>query len=305
MFDFSMRPRYLPLHPTRPVRPFNRRRWMTISAGFCFQGGILLCADTEITVGQLKTNNTKILRRAFPDCSIAIAIAGDVAQATSVVQQIFADLEKTTRPRDLQAVEALIRVRIEDVYERLLLRHPRANYQEGPFFDLVIGLHTASDGLCLLASSESAVTREDTYVCRGVGMMLAGYIADPLYHADMTLGEIRAIAAYMMSHVKDSVSGCGGRSQFLILDEKAIRDQMPYDIKEFEAFAKLIDESLPMLFWVAGDPSATDDDVEGVLNTLRDDILARRKTARAASAEREKRKRHKGVLFRSSKDGVS
>lgn len=262
---------------------------MTIAAGFCFKDGILLCADTEQTVGQLKINDSKIISENFPDCSIAFAIAGDVAQATSAVQQILADLRECTDSRTVSFIECTIRSRIEDIYQRLLLQHPRANYGDSPFFDLVVAVRSIGESPCLFASSESAVTRIKEYACRGVGLILAGYLIKPLYHKVMSPSEVKAIAAHMMNHVKASVSGCGGSSEILIVDKFGIHPQTPYDVQEYESFAKVIDEDLPMLYWIAADLNNSDEDVDGILDVFRDDIMTQRKLAREAHEKREKR----------------
>lgn len=88
-----------------------RGKTLTIAAGFCFQEGILLCADTEQTVGHLKTSDSKIISEEFSDCSVAFAIAGDVAHATSAVQQILSDLRNIQDIRNLFVIERTKRAR--------------------------------------------------------------------------------------------------------------------------------------------------------------------------------------------------
>ena len=58
-FDFRRKPPY-PHRPPKPIPP--RRKPVTIAAGFKFNGGILLCADTEQTHGGvLKVSGSKLI----------------------------------------------------------------------------------------------------------------------------------------------------------------------------------------------------------------------------------------------------
>jgi hypothetical protein len=61
---------------------------MTIAAGFQFDGGVLLCADSEQTQGELKFHGSKIISRDLrPALSVAFDISGDVSYATMAVQE--------------------------------------------------------------------------------------------------------------------------------------------------------------------------------------------------------------------------
>jgi 20S proteasome alpha/beta subunit len=278
------------LHPPYPPRPqpaIQVRRWpMTIAAGFSFKDGILLCADTERTFGEFKFTGSKILSHKFPTGYTAFAIAGGVDYATMAIQEIVRDLK--SQPELSNAIiEEKVKARIGYIYERLLNPHPRATFEGSPFFDLIGAVWTKADGLGLLASSESAVVWETEYTCRGIGLTLAEYLIKPMYSVGMTRGEAESLAAYTLSHVKDSISGCGGESEFVVVDNVGIHPVRHSAKVEHEDFTELFDTYLPTIFSYAGDLDKSDKDVKLVLEAFVSGLMSQRGEFRNL---REKRK---------------
>jgi 20S proteasome alpha/beta subunit len=259
---------------------------MTIAAGFSFNDGILLCADTERTFGEFKFTDSKILSQEFPTGHTAFAIAGGVDYATMAIQEIIYDLKGQSELSNA-IIEEKVKARVGRIYEHFLNPHPRATFADSPFFDLIGAVWTKADGLGLLASSESAVVWETKYTCRGIGLMLAEYLIKPIYAVGMTRGEAESLAAYTLSHVKDSVSGCGGESEFVVVDNVGIHPVRHSAKVEHEDFTELFDAYLPTIFSYAGDLDKPDKDVKSVLDAFVSGLMSQREEFRNL---REKRK---------------
>jgi 20S proteasome alpha/beta subunit len=286
-FDMRRRPPYYPGPRPNPV--VKKGRPMTIAAGFTFNPGILLCADTEQTLGEFKTTDSKIIKEQFgPQGHVAFAIAGDVSYATMAVQEIIRDLR---RKSDLghADVESTIKARVEYIYQNLLYPHPRASSVNPPFFDLIGAVWTQADGFGLLATSETAVAWTKKYACRGVGLALAEYLIKPLYSDWMSRKEVQALAAYTLSHVKGAISGCGGESEYLIVDATGAEPVSRGDKTEHEDFTELLDAYLPIVFSNAGDLDKPDEDVRDMLKVFVDALMKQRKEFREQRRKRDER----------------
>lgn len=72
----------------RPRRPTERKRRVTIAAGMMCSDGIVLCADTELTLSSLKASRAKIFVTAehISDFRMAIASAGDYDFCKAAIQ---------------------------------------------------------------------------------------------------------------------------------------------------------------------------------------------------------------------------
>jgi hypothetical protein len=86
---------------------------MTIAAGFCYKGGVLLCSDSELTIGNSKMEGMKIGKiegkwgRAFAVC------AGNVDYATAA----FQECERRQEYKDFKDDPiAILAATLEDYY---------------------------------------------------------------------------------------------------------------------------------------------------------------------------------------------
>jgi 20S proteasome alpha/beta subunit len=255
---------------------------MTIAAGFKFKDGILLCADTEQTQGDLKSTESKLICADLqPSFSVVFAIAGSVRYATMAVQEIIADLKKSSA--DHETAEFVIKARISKIYNELLYPHPRAGCNDSPFFDLLIGIQT-EETTRLLACSESSVSEISTYECFGIGLTLAKYLIKPLYHEDMRQQSIEMLAARILIHVKENVAYCGKDSEFIIL-KKSGEILRIRSLQSKENIIAAFDGLLPVAFFSAGDLDAPDEDVLASLNLLGTMVINEREKARQRTAK--------------------
>jgi 20S proteasome alpha/beta subunit len=281
----------IPKLPNRPPKPYirptpkiepKRAKAMTIAAAFKFKDGILLCADTEQTQGELKYAESKLIYANLqPSFSVVFAIAGSVRYATMAVQEIIADLKQSDA--DHETAEVVIKARISKIYNELLYPHPRVGYSDSPFFDLLIGIQ-AEGTTRLLACSESSVSEIFGYECFGIGLTLAKYLIKPLYHEDMHQHSIEMLATRVLVHVKDNVAYCGKDSEFVILRNSGEIARI-LSLQSRENIIAAFDGLLPVAFFSAGDLDAPDEDVLASLNLLGTMVIHEREKARQKIAK--------------------
>ena len=275
------RPPFLP----KPGRLLKRKP-VTIAAGFCFNNndGILLCADTEQTVGEFKLTDSKILTADLcGKAHVAFAIAGDVAHATMCVQEIIEELGNQPSLTTASII-GTIKKRIRYTYKELIYPHPGWQSGQGPAFDLIIGIWTQEGGVKLVASTYASVTKVSGYACRGIGLNLAMYLAYPLYTPTMNRERVELLAANILTHVKESISGCGGQSEFMILETAGgmSRPTKNTEMSEVGDIVQLFDILMADLLFSAGDFGKTDEEVRKDFHKAEDVIINQRKEIREA-----------------------
>jgi 20S proteasome alpha/beta subunit len=250
-------------------------RAMTIAAGFKFDGGILLCADTEQTQGELKFDSSKIVTVDLrPACTVAFALAGDVAYATMAIQEMKQELNRAET--DHQSIEDLIKAKLSDIYTRLIYPHPRAAYGDAPSFDLLIAVWSEGDSR-LLATHDTAVSEVFTYECIGAGLSLAKYLIKPLYKIGISRRNVEMIAARTLTHVKSNVAYCGQQSEFIVLESDGLLSKRT--LASQHQIIDTLDTFLPVVFFSAADLTASDDDVKNALKALETCVLNERHRA--------------------------
>lgn len=255
---------------------------MTIAAGFRFNGGILICADTEQTyAGSLKVSDTKIVKIEdfYPEAKVAFAISGSVDLAIMATEKFKQECGTITLTRQSikDALESvLIRVHSEHIHP-----HPAYGTERGPAFDLIASVWTKIDGLTLLASSETAVREVKNYTCAGMGLYLARYLIDLIPDRNMSRSDVEFWAIYILQQVKAYVPFCGGPSEFLFMDNHGgITSKPKVNVSQQEQDITTIQSTIAELIPLSADLNMSDETVKSGVDMLKELLLVAREERR-------------------------
>jgi 20S proteasome alpha/beta subunit len=268
---------------------------VTIAAGFRFNHGALLCADTEITHGtEQKTTGSKIIPVHFATNGGSKAIftfAGPVHYAKMAIQQCqhalaTAPTERMGRSGMLDIIsEELQKFHIKHIY-----KHPYYQMTGGPDFNLILGLLSPHEGSGLYETSDEAVieiTTVDRYACIGGGGVLARYVVSwLLIHPFLKLGDITSIATHMLREVKNWVPGCGKSSELIVLnDDGDMSNVAGMDISHIDPVADAFSSFFWGLFLETCDLSSPETAITNRLDMFRTTIAAMRRNLQAQDRE--------------------
>ena len=185
---------------------------MTIAAGFPCSDGIVLCADTQETYGNLlKINTSKII--AFPPDTSAyplrlmIAGAGNGPFIDKVASELWKRLIKDT-PQTIEEACDSIDQTMKDVHAEF-----GQIFQQGqvPEIELIISLCVNSQ-LQLLKCIGPIVNDATPYVTVGLGLYLANYISDRMFAPGVDTSFAEILAIYLIDQAKEYIDGCGGQT---------------------------------------------------------------------------------------------
>jgi hypothetical protein len=111
---------------------------MTIAAGFRSQDSIILCADTEVTLGaDLKLLRGKLTLYRSDDCNLALVGAGNADFIKMAAQKIINAIGQS--PTHFEIYSAIERVVLE-VFSKHVQYYPEDGQK--PNFDLLIAAWT-------------------------------------------------------------------------------------------------------------------------------------------------------------------
>jgi 20S proteasome alpha/beta subunit len=219
---FKLSPTYTsrsnrPFH--KPVKhrryPVNRRKRVTIAAGFAYRDGILLCSDTQLTVASGKMDGTK-LGTAHPSWgTVMAACAGNADFAAGAFQTCIRDTW------DCKSRDALRKISesLEEHYRRHVFDHPLFENQPGEYeYSLLIALRFKGDDRARLYTTHETVMRENgAFECIGIGGDVASQMIRFLYDIEMEESYTIGLASHVLKYVKNTVEGCGGGSVIRLL----------------------------------------------------------------------------------------
>jgi 20S proteasome alpha/beta subunit len=221
---------------------------MTMAAGFLCNDGVLLCADTEHTGWAAKSHHSKVEHFEVSGGKVCFALSGASALAWSAIQKCRRQLQATPSNDLLTDVETIL----DAEYRRNVLGHP--NYTSFDY-SLLIGIWTPDERPQLYFTTATAITEVKDFQCIGIGGELASYLIRPGFNG-LTLKSATALAAYTLGSVKDSISGCGGMSIYVLLRNDGaigvLTSEHDGATKEVEKYAKVFDFQIKrLLLWMA------------------------------------------------------
>jgi 20S proteasome alpha/beta subunit len=213
----------------KPSVPYSKptrllwRRAVTVLAGFRCRKGLVLCADTQETVGVAKRHVPKL---RFEEISGAIKglTGNDLGVAFCGATNNGAFVDKLVNSAwaaalvggdDIESVCGAIEKSIQETY-----KHFGRIYQPGylPDAELIYGVKLKGQSR-LFNALGPAVNEKDEYCTGGIGTYMADFLAARMYSVGLTVQQCVILAAYILFQTKEHVDGCGGKSHIAILRE--------------------------------------------------------------------------------------
>lgn len=253
-----------------PQRPRSRRA-VTIVAGFKCVDGVVLCADTQETLGNTKTDVPKV--RLFPnnsgndhadDLTMAFAGSGDSGPfIDKVVERIWEDVQVASSFDEvcIAADESIKKTHKE--YRNI--------YQTGflPDVKLVYGIKMQGQSK-LFSSDGPTVNEKVSYDSHGSGDAIAKYIASQMYGYGSPLSQMIILAAYTVYMAKTHANGCGGATHIVKLaNDGGSSFATTGEIKWIEDHIESLESYLGMAFLSNADLTVPDIEVDSLLEAFK------------------------------------
>jgi 20S proteasome alpha/beta subunit len=170
---------------------------VTIAAGFRFDGGILICADTQYS-GSLKFFDTKIhhhIRSRLGGDNVfyaLIAVSGTdgyMQMAESAIADAISELSTDKGHEDIddRDVHGVIADAMVKLHETHLYKHPHYGYISGPSVNVIVAVWMENLGFPLLYWTNETAVNEVTwpdYALVGSGADIARFAIKPLLEID-------------------------------------------------------------------------------------------------------------------------
>jgi hypothetical protein len=191
---------------------------MTIAIGFRCTDGLVVCADTEETIGNL-TSNTQKIRFYWHTDKFAVVMTGagtsnyidnaleDITDGlTSLGQFTWTDLYKNIKSSYLNFFDTTLK--------------PWAAYPQDqrPDIELILAISIKGQVWRLLRISGTALTLMHRFCCAGIGILVSQKLCKELYNPALTTRQMASLAIHILGETKSGVSGCGGNSDIIMLD---------------------------------------------------------------------------------------
>jgi hypothetical protein len=212
---------------------------MTIAIGFWANDGVLLCADTQLSVGGgIKTYDGKIHTHILSNGNTKIALgvvgSGDVDYIRTAADKITHNFPVLENSKQIASV---LEERWLDFFNKHIAPWAYFPRDDRPSVELLIAVNGTGKKVhhSLYYCSGTAFHTCDKKAI-GVGVMLADDLISRYTFGNYKVSELGVLGIYIVAKVKRSIEGCGGRTHFAIFRKDGdISFSDKRDADEFEA----------------------------------------------------------------------
>ncbi len=246
----------LSIAPPKPPLPFLQKPKtkrlpkgspMTVVAGFRRGNFIAMAADSEEVIGDYSKVSTDKIKMTdfFGAWHMAIGGAGDSPYIDALVDELRTELG---RIHDFDY--PVINVKLKDVIRKFHRQHvwPRQTEVRAPELRSLIALQSRSTGEAYLLETEnSLVIPVQGWRVIGIGTHMGTNFANWMYEALPVWSEspeqISNVTIFLLSLVKQAISGCGGKTHIVLFRSDGSYEFTPtFRVADIEdTFAELQD----------------------------------------------------------------
>jgi 20S proteasome alpha/beta subunit len=255
----------LPVHRSRllklkPEPLLEKRRSMTVVAGFPGLTYVVLAADSEEGGGLAKSSVHKIAEVDKVDSKCLIGGAGHGDFIDLAVQH--AD-EQIPAGADLKFLRQKLETIVTEIYTKRIETYPE-NQRDDLEFQLLCALWSKKDqakGPKLVRVRRAASLLRKTPEVIGIGTYLARYLIATLGKPNPSPFEAVRLATYVIAQAKKFVTQCGGETQVMTLTaDGSVLDMPKPIILQQEVMSSLFVENFSRILFYATDPISHDMD---------------------------------------------
>lgn len=190
--------------PRPKLKRLERRKYVTIAAGFVCNSGIVLCADTQEQAGYIKTTGQKIFGYKRDWCNAVFAGAGNADLIDSLIEQIADKLDEGHNTQ--KSVIAAMRSAVLEFHQNEVAYYPGDG--DDRLIEMLVGIKPHKERELLCKITGPAIKMVPAYAVIGTGTLVR-YIAQRLYRDDMPINHGIYASIYLLAMAKKYVSGCG------------------------------------------------------------------------------------------------
>ena len=246
----SPKPRIWP--KPKPKR-LPTRKAVTICAGFKSTFGVVLCADSQETVGALKIDVPKLIikpqvGRRTDKLRMAFAGAGHGPFIDKLVEKMWQAAE---RGPDMSMTEIVSRIEAENLewHRKLWAVYGQV---KRPDAEILIAIY-ADDSVSLHRLTGPIINEIESYGFVGIGEELGTFMAEQVRADFDSVEDDVMVAIYILHNAKKYVDSCGGDTQIAaVLVDGSIHKMNNADVEAMSEGLSQIGKEIQYLFSIAG-----------------------------------------------------
>jgi hypothetical protein len=206
---------------------------MTIAAGVVCSDGILICADTQHTEGNVKFDRPKI----WGVKDYLLMTGSGASNYMKMAFDKLADRFKTRCPKDTRTARNEVEKLVQKIHREHIFPLYKAQHPVAPQIsvDLIVAIRCEDGDLALIATNLTTAWKVDLYETTGSGRDVFIYWAGRFLAVPQDIELTGYLAKFLLRECKDVSSYVGGHS-YLATMVKARENSKIYRVEAYEGY---------------------------------------------------------------------
>ena len=247
---------------------------LTAAIGVRFYGGIVLCADSQITYGNgHKRIGSKVAYSSPGNGDYVLAVTG--AGVIAFMEEFFQNAADSIElgDRSVGAAKSSLQKSLIDIYSTAIDPYRRRYGGDDGEIEMIISYRSPSGESAFWKTLSASLLRASSPECVGSGGPIAKFIAGPMCHDKLRRESAVAIGVNAIRYAKNLDSKCGGPTLVAVVLEKGSAHLLPQlRIGKLEDFLSKCDLASSELIVKCSDIAVADDEIEQAYNAYRAEV---------------------------------
>jgi 20S proteasome alpha/beta subunit len=229
-----------------------REKQMTIAIGILAYDAVIIAADSQLTAGDWKLNESKVYGSSYKADEGVLTLGMTGAGYVANLKAFWQDLVENTheRPQTEAELQGHCRKTIAAFHQDHILPFAAFPDHARPGVDLILAA-AVGHFKGLWTSTNGTLVREDFFCAVGTGSLLARTLirSRPVWKLSIEHAVLMAID--VINYVKDCDANCGKRTHVLVINDRGMCAIVGNVVAETEVVCERYRDFAPSFLWSA------------------------------------------------------
>lgn len=245
---------------------------MTLIAAFRCKEGVVLCADTQETVGDVRVSVNKIKPQDMGAYQLAIAGTGNGDLIDGFAYRLELDVANWKEDLDQRAVYGNLHSLLQEYHENEIALYPSDSAQDKLNHFLICIKSKKRPDVYVWELRGTAITAVGDHTLMGIGASIYKHELARLYRKPISANQAVLLGVHLFSLAKATSNYVGGPIDIIFVGDKGMYAHTPTAVAEMESKVAVFNDKIAALILACPDIALSEFTLNDMLEDFRKSV---------------------------------